>query len=252
MDEQIATLLGVLVGLIAALVPLFFQLRHDSEEREKQRIFDNRIDIYLNTIENFSIAEQYFLDLAFQGEVLDKTLSIRSYISSTRKINLIGTNETLVSSNNLMKAFTMALHNLNPLLKRHSDIQDRIDALNLVLLELKPQLTHFSVELNDALNKPNPDIDVVNDLRHQHGLRFNQNQQVLQEIQSLLDAKKEILNEMKKFGAEQVMIISDSMPSVIFSIRRELNLDLNEEEYMEYFNENKSKAKSILETYCSE
>lgn len=242
---------GGLIGILAALLPLGFKLRQESIEREKQRVFDLRTDIYLKLIENFTAAETFFINLAFQG-LLGDQLALNSFGASTRKINLVGSNETVTHVNQVAESFSKGLAGLRPLTNDFGEIQQRISVLDILIGETRPKVEHALSQHREACLDSKPDAEMIDLLASSYKFIQGQLTSLYEEQQELFASKSESLKVMQKFGAEQVVEMAGLLPKIVCCIRGELALDFDEKAYLIEIEENRRKAKSLIQSLSSD
>jgi len=242
---------GGLIGILAALLPLALKLRQDSIEREKQRVFDLRTDIYLKLIENFTAAETFFTNLAFQGMLGDQ-IALNSFGASTRKINLVGSNETVTQVNKVAESFSKGLAGLLPLTNEFGLIEQRIKVLDILIGEIRPKVEHALSQHREACLDSKPDADRMDLLASSYKFIQDQLTSLFHEQNELFESKSERLKVMQKFGAEQVVEMAGLLPKIVCCIRAELALDFDEKAYLIEIEENRRKAKSLIQSLSAD
>lgn len=233
-ETVIAAILGALVATIGSIVTVWLtnkgfnkrhseELLHDESQRDKEREMSLRCEIYLPVIE--TIEKMRNLPFAV-GNIEKKGVDIRKDIEKDldklSKVNLIGNNNTIKVIQELHLAFKKMI--VDAFIKRAE-----IDSLN-------DEITI----LNEELNKTNdPDCIRVNEFK-------------------IDELSKEYFSKSFYFlkqSFDLFEIISKYCPPAIFSIRREMNLGLDENEYLYFFNkdieENKKALNLVIDTFQS-
>lgn len=122
--EFVWALLAVFLGAILSWVPLYFQLKHNSKEKEKERVMSLRRDVYLSMVKNIGYMMDYIVSFYQLG-----VNSPEEFGSSIHQVEIIGTNETIAALNNLNDHIVEAVQELIPKREEILVLDNRLETI---------------------------------------------------------------------------------------------------------------------------
>jgi len=144
MPAFFGTLLAVVVGAMLAWVPLGWQLKHDSKERERERQMSLRRDVYLSAAEKIGEALEYLMCFFQTEKVPPKGLG-----GVINQIRIIGSDETIAAINQFNDYLVNAHLELGPQ-KNEIDILENRNKFLSVIIKSGIDLDKNIRELEDA------------------------------------------------------------------------------------------------------
>lgn len=235
------------------LLGVFAQLKHDAKQRNIEREMKLRRDVYLPAAEHLATAIGYIaklpnVDFDTQGEMAP----IQSFIASAAKINVIGGDETIAATNILVGKFNSLVvqlmskklpliklkHEIKTLEKITENCQARRDA---ALADMKS--LNFNKETDQGL------WQLVQS-------QFSSAQEDETKYQDELAGKRDswmkltcdMLIECVKAGGQ----IQDFVTPVLLSIRKELDLPLDQERYRKIVEQIGQEGKQAFDEFITE
>lgn len=164
--KVIMPLLGVVVGGALALIPLGRKLKHDSEEREKERQMSLLHDVYLRAMENIG-QELTYLSNLYQTNEVEPT----GYYEVIHQIEIIGCDETIVAINKFNDHVTNALYEIAPQKKQIAGLPETPEGIKEAIeltYDLAVKCQHKAQEAFDLLTP------VIVAIRKEMGTPFNE------------------------------------------------------------------------------
>ena len=244
------TLIGVVLSNNESRKRYLTQLKHDSDQRDRERYMSRRWDVYLEAAESISRG------LSLIGRLVDLDTSdqeistaYQSDLARIAKIQVVATDKTVQTIGAFSSEFTSIYLQLTldriPLNVRKSHIgvleTHREKASREVdrYLELMRQL---SLE-----GKSDPRLwKVINE-----NLAFQRKQQedYSQQRQALAIQQAKQHMALVKSCVDQSLRLSTLLPPAIFAVRDELELPVNREEYMKSFNDGLERNMAALASF---
>lgn len=231
----------------AANKRLITQLSIEAKERSHERELSLRKEVYLKAAEEMTRAQQFLSELS-KGNIgkLDTRAWLDGFSSSTSKIHIVGTDDTIRAVVGVMGQFSTSVL--------------RLMALAIPLDELKTDIEILSKSIDDNSVKRERFLNEMTEFN----LRADKDKQrwsalqsnfdyVHSEIQNDVDERSKKWNEhnsyQRKFSIE---CIKDSIELgklailTVISIRKELNLPFDEESYKTLMHDQMVQLESML------
>ncbi len=244
------TLLGVLLSNRESRKRHLAQLKHDTDQRDRERQLSWRRDVYLEAAQSISRG------FSFLGRLLDLNTSDQELstayqedLSRIAKIQVVATEKTVQAVTAFSNEFTSVYLKLSldriPLVKR----KNAIELLDMYSEKSSHEIDRY-VELMKRLNlEGNADErlwKVINDYVEFERTRREQSSQQRQALAT--QQGKEHLALIKSF-IDQNLRLAMLIPPALFAVRSELELPLNREEYMKSFKESLERNKANMDSF---
>ena len=218
---------------IITLLGVFAQLKHDAKQRNREREMQLRREVYLPAAEHMAATISYIgklpnIDFDIHGE----TEPIQRVIVSVAKINIIGSDETIAATNILLGKLNLLVGQLMyqklPLIK----LKHEIETLEKIIENCQARRGAALADMKNLNFSKETDQGLWKLVQSQ----FTNAQEDETKYQNQLGEKRDnwmrltcdMLVECTKVGRQ---IQSFVMP-VLLSIRKELNLPLDQERYL--------------------
>jgi exonuclease VII small subunit len=204
-------LFAVVVGAILSWVPLYRQLKHDSEEREKERIMSLRRDVYFSAVSK--IGQQIHYLVSFYNITETSTVG---YYEAIQKIDVIGSDETIVALNQFNDNMVEAFLELIPMKEEINLLEDRGKLLT--------QMTGQSIE------------------------EINKN---VRRYEKVCERKIRLTYDLAAKCQQKAQRAEKLLTPVIVAIRKEINTPFDEEAYRAMMETSHDKWKEGVENYIA-
>ncbi len=233
---------GIIIGTLLSWIPVFLQLRHDSKERRISLLRD----IYLSAAEKIAQEINYIANFY----ITDKNPS-DGYLDAISKINILGTDETIIAVNTFNDYLIKVLLNIYP-------SKDRIKYLEMENNGLNNLMEGMVQKANKALQ----DMEEYN-------LRCVQEPTKWDVIQSNFDSaqvgQSELMSEYTKNSNEIIKLTSELalncqqkaqlaeelLIPIITTLRKELGITFDEQAYREMMAISNKKWKENLQEHIA-
>ncbi len=241
---------GVKIGYASVLEELKsdHQLKHASIEREKSI----KKEVYLRAIEAVTRSQNMitsFSNLNVANEDITANMVEDSGIMA--KIQIVGSKETVKATTEFMAA--IGSKTLELMLERTAliDRKFNIEVLEKIKDKAGQEIDHY-LEIMKNLNlQGNQDLFIWSTIDNQ--IKFEQGQvtQYTEEIADLWEAQtpEHLAYSTKCF--DTFIEVSRLLPPVILSVRSELDLDIEPEDYLNIFNSNLEIGKQVFYDFLS-
>jgi hypothetical protein len=235
------------------LLGVFIQLRHDAKQRNKEREMSLRRDVYLPAAEQIAAAINYLAQISNSNfDEQGKMEPIHNFIAIVAKINVVGSDETVIASNILVGKFNSLFAHLMskklPIIKLKYEIKtlekmaEYCQARQQIALADMKSL-NFNKETDQGLWK------LVQ-------TQFEQAQKDSSKYQDELAKKRislaklsfDMLDECVKVGEQ----IQNFIIPVLIAIRKELKLPLNQKRYKEIIEQVRQDGKRTFDTFIAD
>lgn len=213
MPNLILPLIGVIIGAVLSWIPMRWQLKNASKEKERERRMSLRRDVYLFAAEVIGQQLSYLANF-YQTE----ESSPKGYTEAITKIHIIGNNETVAAMNEFNDHMAEAFWELIPQ-KEQIDILEQ--AGNLLL---SPERV--------ALDSKEP-------------------QEMLKEFKEIYDKKMKLTYELAGECNQKAQLADELLTPVIVAIRKELDSPFDEEAYRAMMKPSHNKWKKNIEKYIA-
>ena len=228
------TFLGVNISNSSNRKYLLIQLEHASKQQDKEREQRVRKQVYMEAAE--AIAESIKDITLLPNRVIytDNLEICDKLLQALAKVHMVGTLETVKNTSQFMEKFNQTTLPIIPEIHKFVNIKNEI-----------ARLTKYSEIKLDLMNRVNKNFEQLDD-------NAKQNPDVLNVYTNTIDAvgkeHEAICNEMESKVAEQKaahtkllsmclnagMYLQKESLNVLLSIRKELNLEMDTEEYLSY------------------
>lgn len=244
------TIIGVLLANWNSRVQNRESLKHDSDQRDREREMTLRRDIYMETVDAISRQQNLLtqiIDLDISGQEFDKKYN-RNYVA-VGKIQIIATNETVQATSSFMievqKAFTEIFLERSILLERLKEIKSLEDVIS-ESKKSKKKFLELMIQFNLDGNTDDKKWKVI-----ENNYKFEEQQQekfIKLREKLWIEQNKEHL-QFAQLCYENYMKVSKLVPEIIFSIRDELELPLDKKEYLDLFEKGVEEEKENFEAF---
>lgn len=227
-------------------------LKHDAEQRDREREMALRRDIYLPVAEAVSKNQNILVRIA-DLDIPEEDFSAEFYRNSAAmaKIQVVGSNGTVQAvsafSHAISAAFLELILSRIPLVMRQKRIESLADFINKShkeidhYIELMKQL-HLEGDVDRRKWKV---IDGHVKLVQQHQAK------AITDLQQLETQQNEERFKLIKICMDKFSDTSRFIPPAVFAVREELELDLDKESYLKTYNDNIKKGKEVLDSFLS-
>ncbi len=225
---QLDNLLAVLVGALAAIIPITIQLRHDARQRERERQLNLRRDIYLEVAEAMGRIQELLssfprLDLEFK----DLIALTRGVPASLNKFHVVATNQTLVAFVGYLSS--LSGHNTELLIRRahleeiRTEIQRLEDQIASLVAEQSNVISYIKFVIKtDQAGSVKRYSEIASELEKNRAKLTHEQERQASAIQELAAA-----------ALRAIQIGTMELAKINILIRRELELQLDEEKYLQ-------------------
>lgn len=226
------TLGGVLIANRSNATRLKLQLKHDAAEKAKERTFNLRREVYLNTSEELSRANSKLSSLPQKDPVKGNAADIfQDFFASAAKLQLVAETKTALLVNELAATYSSmvlrVMERASPLQLIYSQIAKYDELYHKAQGEVSRVLAELA-RFNEEANTDKVVFEALNGsfegFQTQATRHAEKRSECWDEYNSLnAEFARMILIEMKETGATQI--------PVLVEIRRELGLDTDIDAY---------------------
>jgi len=239
-------LLGVLLGGMLSWIPLSCQLKHDSKERDKERMMSVRYDAYIFAAEKIGQSLCYLTNLLNNRE-----FSLEGYMEAINRIQVIGSKGTLEAIDQFDDFLDEAFSELYPQTYEIDLLKKRIDSLT------------------EVIDKTYKEREICIEQMKEYHLSGIKDEQKLSVIKSRSAIARRLfnqsMNERMKTSNKILKLTDDLAPRclkkaqeaeelilpVMVAIRNELDTPFDEEAYQTMMKASHKKSKDNLDKYIA-
>jgi len=255
------TIWGVFIGSGISLVTLFLQnresrkhlfaqLKHDSEQRDRDRKMSWRRDVYMDAAQSISRGQSFLgrlVDLNTSDQEL--STSYQDDLSRIAKVQVVATEKTIEAVTAYTSEFTSVYLQLTldriPLIQR----RNAISLLDHYVEKASREIARY-VELMKQLNlQGSTDQRTWNVLNEYIAFERKQEEQYTRKRQELATLQDQERLALIKSCCSQGLRLATLMPPALFAVRAELDLPLDREQYMKCVNEGLERNKAALDSF---
>lgn len=250
---SLLTLSGVILSNCISLYQQLKQLKHDANQRDREREMSLRREIYLPAAEAFHKSHNLLMRLA-DLNIPDKQLDDEFVkdVGVIGKIQVVGTNATVQAVYAFYGALGTAYAELFLkrflLIKRKNQIELLQDSIDKSFKEQERYNALMNqMNLAGAIDKKTWDVinNAIEFERKQYD-QFNTEQELLYKEQT---KEHSIFLELV---SQRYFEVSKLIPPAIFALRDEIELEIDRIEYMKTFNENIEKGKTVIKSFLKD
>ena len=249
---SLLTLGGVLLTNLGNNRRLIAQLKHDKDIRDREREMSLKKDVYLAAAESITISMSAIArlhDITIPHDVLGKEISAAS--SSIGKIQVVGNEETVKATSIFSRehgtSYLKLLVKRIPIVNIKQEISSLDEMINKSIKE-RDRLVEAMRELNKQGNTDKTPWDALNNIFEfegtqieKHSIRRNNLFKDLQDRQIIL-----MKDCIAAYNNLYMYLIS-----AMISIRKELELPLDEEKYRQFVESERGKQEAVLEEFIA-
>lgn len=246
---SLLTLSGVMLANRSNTKRLVLQLRHDSEEKAKQRKADLRKEVYLRAAEELVQANAYLGSLP----QLDLTKvnagdGLRGFFSAAAKLQMISEAKTAILVSDLVGSYgellLKVLSKVQPIQRLQMDIAIRNEHYNSAQAEVSRVLATMT-QLNESAKRDQAVFDALNrscDFQRGQASRFAEERNALWKQRNLLHVTfvRELIGGLKGVGKGSI--------HVLVEIRRELDVGGDIDVFLEQMNKQWQRISAQLDS----
>lgn len=251
---SLITLLGVSLSNRSAHKRLLCQLSIESDERKQEREISLRKDVYLKTAEELAKAQQYIGSLvnADLSNLQNQQKTLEGFFSASSKIHIVGTDETIRSTVNVTKKFTVAMLGIMAKSVPLHSLKTDIDVLSNLIEDYSSKREKYLNEIT-AFNLSGSRDNVLWS-KLQDNFDFVQS-----EISNYVDERSQKWSEHNKYQKELMVVctrealeLAELVVPAVISIRRELDMPFDEDAYRELMKNQSIEAEGVIKSFLSE
>lgn len=244
------TLLGVVVSNCESRRRHLAQLRHDAEQRDRERQMTWRREVYLEATEAISRGLSYLARLVdLNTSHTELSAAYQDDVAKIAKIQVVGTDKTVQAVAAFSNEFTSIYMELSFARMDLDSRQQRIQVLDRFSEKASAELDRY-IELMKQLNLQGSTDRRLWEVLNQN-VEFVRKQQEgysQQRTALAVEQGKEHLAVIRSFLNQNHRLVA-LIPAAVFAVRDELELPLDREEYMRSFNESLERNKATLESF---
>lgn len=207
-------LIAVCIGGMLAWIPLRWQLKHDSKERERERQMSLRRDVYLFAAERIGQLLGYLSNFYQTREG-----GPEAYNEAIQKIHIIGTDETISAIN---------------------QFNDHIVETFLELVPQKEEISFLEERGNLVMKVMQETVKSVEEM-----------EKGVEDFKKVYDEKIKLTYELAGKCQQKTQLAEELLTPVIATIRRELNATFDEEAYRAMMKVSNDRWKENVEKYIT-
>ena len=251
---SLITLLGVYLSNKAANKRLITQLSIESDERKHEREVNLRNEVYLKTAEELTKAQQYIVSLANSdlSNLQNQQKTLEGFFSSTSKIHIVGTDETIEAVVNVTRQFTIStlqiMKNSMPLHDMKYDINTLSDLINDNSSKRENYLNQMkAINLNG-----NRDEGLWDKLQDEFNVVHDEIETDEDKRSKKWDEHNTYLRKLIIECMEETTVMTDLIALAIISIRKEIGLPFDGQGYIKLMKKQSLETKAIIKPFLSE
>lgn len=228
-------------------------LRHDSEQRDREREMSLRRDVYLKATEAITKGQNFLIRLAnldIPSQAFDD--DYREDAASLAKIHIVATNETVQAVLTYSQYFRNAFLELS--LKRVSLLarKNRIEVLDSFIEQTAQKGKYYLEQIGVKVLEGTIDERVWKILNDNFQFESEQQDKYEKERQQLTAIQQKEQMEFFKLCMERFFSISEYLPLAVIAVRNELELSFDEEAYLGLYKENLEKSRIVFNNFLRE
>lgn len=227
-------------------------LVHDSNQRGREREMSLRRDVYLSTIEAISSFHDLLNrlpDLNFTER--EFTSAIQGNSGVINKVHVTASNETVQSVLAIQQALALALLQIMPeraiLIYRKNEIEEFSQLITRSTQE-EERIIEVMRQQNIEGNTDERLWKVLNDNIEFERAQRNNHQQRIQELQAIQNPAH---LQFAEYCFAEALKVAELLPAAILAIRKELDLPLDEKQYLDMCKENVQKAREVFSEFVN-
>ncbi len=250
---SVLTLSGVLLSNWSNTNRLKLQLKHDSDEKAKERLATLRREVYLLAAEESVKANAYLGSLPQADFTKENAgLGMQGFFAAAAKLQLISEPKTSLQVSELVSAYGellfKAMAKVRPIQKLQTDIAIRDDHYTKAQAEVSRVLAAMT-QFNEAAKSDDAVFKALNssfDFQQEQANKFASERSALWEERNRLHIAfaKEFVVDMKLAGERQMQ--------VMVQLRRELNVGGDADAFMQQMNAQWKRMKAQLDTLLND
>lgn len=246
------TLIGVFMSNLSNNQRHARQLKHDSLEKTKDRISIIRHEVYLHAAEELTKANSYLGSLA-QIDITTTNIAapLESFFVSASKLSMIADQDTARAVNELASLYGELIFKLMakimPMQSIKSDIKIKNEHYNRTQSEIERILNKMK-RLNESANADNQKFSV---LEQSFDSQQSEAKRIAEERNQLWQKFNNLNIEYAKDLTHEIKDVSELQIPILVGIRKELELETDEEEYRQTLISQREKITEHMEQFIS-
>lgn len=246
------TLIGVFVSNMSNNKRLETQLKHDALEKSKERKSIIRREVYLLAAEKLVQANSYLGSLS-QVDITTTNIAapLEGFFVSATKLSMIANQETARSVNDLVSLYGELVFRLMskimPMQSIKSDIEIRNEYYNRTQSEIERILSEMK-RINESAESDNQRFLA---LKQSFDLQQSEAKKIAEERNQLWQKFNKLNIEYARALIHEMKDVSELQIPVLVGIRKELELETNEEEYRQTLISQREKLTKQMEQFIS-
>lgn len=247
---SILTFGGVLLTNIGNNKRLLAQLRHDAEEKSRERQMSIRREVYLPAAEAISKAYYILMELPQANFQSDSwKADVNSISNALAKIHVVGSDETVNSATQFSAAFSKILLELTPNKIPLEQLKVNLNILsNLINMSSKER--DRSVALMKEFNlKGLTDQRLWDTIQHNYDFESQQVSKYIQEQSELFKKYNDLLMELTINCYQRCIELGYLVVPALCAIRAEMDFPFNIELYRKLVEEKRAEMENSMLTF---
>ena len=246
------TLIGVFVSNMSNNKRLETQLKHDALEKSKERKSIIRREVYLLAAEKLVQANSYLGSLS-QVDITTTNIAapLEGFFVSATKLSMIANQETARSVNDLVSLYGELVFRLMskimPMQSIKSDMEIRNEYYNRTQSEIERILSEMK-RINESAESDNQRFLA---LKQSFDLQQSEAKKIAEERNQLWQKFNKLNIEYARALIHEMKDVSELQIPVLVGIRKELELETNEEEYRQTLISQREKLTKQMEQFIS-
>ena len=251
---SLITLFGVSLSNRSAHKRLITQLSIESKERQQEREINLRKDVYLKTAEELTRAQQYIGSLASSdlASLTNQHKNIEGFFSSTSKIHIVGSDETIKAVVDVTKKFTTAMLQIMVKSMPLHDLKSDIDILSGLIDDYSSKREKCLNEITAFNLSGNRDQELWGKLQGNFDFLQEEIRGYVEERSAKWEKHNGYQRELMIKCMKEALELAELLVPAVISIRKELNLPFDENGYIELMKNQSSEAESVIKQFLSE
>ena len=224
------------------------KLKHASIEREKSI----KKEVYLQAVEAITRSQNMivsFSNLSIANE--DITVNMVEDSGIMAKIQIVGSRETVKATTAYMTA--IASKTLGLILERPAllDRKSSIEVLETLKAMAENEIDSYIKMMRNLNLEDNQNQAIWSKIKVQVDFEQGQIDKYTNEIAELWDVQSSEHIAFSQKCFDSFIEVSRLLPPIILSVRNELDLDIEPEDYLNIFNSNLDIGKKVFDEFCS-
>jgi len=251
---SLITLLGVSLSNRAAHKRLINQLAIESDERKQEREISLKKDVYLQAAEELTKAQQYIGSLVNSdlANLQSQQKTLESFFSATSKIHIVGSDETIKSTVDVTKKFTVALLEIMTKAMPLHAIKSDIDEFSNLIDDYSSKREKYLNEMTSFNLSGNRDGELWEKLQDNFNFVQSEIDQSIEERSNKWLEHNKHQRELMVVCTKEALELAELVVPAVISIRKELDLPFDEKEYKLLMKRQSSEAEKVIQSFLSE